>query len=52
VKKVHDSGGLVASIFQLSLPSSDLQIFACARYHRARIEHCDEHFAKAEAHLS
>ena len=36
----------------LTLPSSDLLIFACARYHRVPIEHCDQHLKKAEAKLS
>ena len=36
----------------LTIPSSDLLIFACASHHQVPIEHCDAHFDHAERKLT
>lgn len=38
------SVGLLARAAGLTVPASDLVIFACARTHRAGLEHNDKHF--------
>jgi predicted nucleic acid-binding protein len=36
----------------LTIPSSDMLIFACATHHQVPLEHCDAHLAQAERKLT
>lgn len=33
----------------LTIPTTDLLVFACAQWHDAELEHCDEHFNSLKA---